>query len=214
MTLTQTCEQTTEPQARQMMEVRQLIHQERELCRQVDSLYTQLVDLRKNIQSRLKRMKCQHVPWSIRFLRESVIALACVALVGCAHVTPEPTISELSITNKLIVPKSAIGQKLAAMMPPEVALRSQGNAVAPVYASTISLEWDNPNQDNAEWPLKYCLTEFHAKSDLAKPFVFKAYVPPLTNRVTFAKTNAQEFYICRFVWTNVTPWLATGWNTK
>lgn len=200
MTLTQTCEQTTEPQVRQMMEVRQLIHQERELCAKVNALYDQLTDLRKNISSRLKRMKCQRVPWSIRFLRESVIALACVALVGCAS-KPSPV-------------KSAIGQKLAAMMPPEVALRSQGNSVAPVYTSTISLEWDNRNQDSAEWPLKYCLTEFHAKSDLTKPFAFKAYVPPLTNRVTFAKTNAQEFYICRFVWTNVTPWVVSDWNTK
>ena len=130
------------------------------------------------------------------------IAFACfvVLLAGCA--------------SKPVVTKSSIGQKLAAMMPPEVASRAQGNAVAPVYASTISLEWDNPNPDSAEWPLKYCLTEFQSKSDLTKPFAFKAYVPPLTNRVTFAKTNAQEFYICRFVWTNVTPWFATGWNIK
>jgi hypothetical protein len=208
MTLAQTCDQ--QPQVRQMMEVRQLIHQERELCAKVNTLYDQLTDLRKNISSRLKRMKCQRVPWSIRFLRESVIAFACVAMVGCAskpvRTTERPT---------LPIAKSTIGQKLAvAMMPPEASSRAQGNAVAPVYTSTISLEWDNPNPNSAEYPLKYCLTEFHATSDPTKQFTFKAYAPPLTNRVTFAKTNAQEFYICRFVWTNVTPWFATGWNTK
>jgi len=132
-----------------------------------------------------------------------------VAISGCA-VKPVRTTERPTLPSA----KSAIGQKLAAMMPPEVASRAQGNAVAPGYTSTISLEWDNPNPDSAEWPLKYCLTEFQSKSDLTKPFTFKAYAPPLTNRVTFAKTNVQEFYICRFVWTNVTPWFATGWNTK
>ena len=52
MTLTQTCEQTTEPQLRQMMEVRQLIHQERELCGRVNVLCDQLMDLRIIIRSR------------------------------------------------------------------------------------------------------------------------------------------------------------------
>ena len=104
--------------------------------------------------------------------------------------------------------------KLAALMPPAVESRAQGSAVAPLYTNAITLEWDNPNSDSPEWPLKYCLTEFHSTSDVMQPFQFKAYVPPFTNQVTFTKTNDHEFFICRFVWTNVTPWFATSWNTR
>jgi len=204
MTLTQTCEQTTEPQVRQMMEVRQLIHQERELCRQVDSLYTQLVDLRKNIQSQLKRMKCRHVPWSIRFLRESVIALACVALVGCV--------------SKPVPVKSAIGQRIEEIKTSRA--EAQSLLVYPNTTSTnrpgiqrtnISLAWDNPNPPSEA---KYMLTEFHSKTDLSQPFKFKAYVAAGITNVTFKITNAAEFFICRFAQTNITPWVVSDWNTK
>lgn len=140
-----------------------------------------------------------------------MIRLATILLLLCAGCGSVPS-SKLQVPSSAAA-KSPLGQKLAALMPPAVESRAQGSAVAP-YVKTITLEWDNPNPDSPEWPLKYCLTEFHSTGDVMQPFKFKAYVSPLTNRVTFTKTNAQEFYICRFVWTNVTPWFATSWNTR
>ena len=198
-TLTQTCEQS--PQVRQMMEVRQLIHQERELCAKVNTLYEQLTDLRKNISSRLKRMKCPRVPWSIRFLRESVIALVCVAMVGCASkpTTERPTQRTIkALTLRLPTTTTASGMATSTNHPG-------------IQRTNLTLAWTNPNPPS---DAKYMLTEFHSATDLWQPFAFKCYVAAGVTNVTFKITNAAEFFICRFAQTNITPWLVSDWNTK
>lgn len=83
--------------------------------------------------------------------------------------------------------------------------------VPPQPLKPITLAWDNPNTPSL---VPYLLTEFRSTTNLQVPFSFKAFVQAGLNSVTFANTNAAEFFICRFVQTNVTPWVYSDWNTK
>ena len=134
------------------------------------------------------------------------IAFACFValLAGCA--------------SKPITAKSAIGQPIEEIKTSRAEAQSllvYPNAISTnrpgIQRTNISLAWDNPNPASEA---KYMLTEFHSKTDLRQPFAFKCYVAAGVTNVTFKITNAAEFFICRFVWTNVTPWVVSDWNTK
>lgn len=109
--------------------------------------------------------------------------------------------------------------KVPSSMTPAAPVTSsaQGAAVVrqpPKLRTTLPLAWEDHN-DPVAWPAKYRLTEFWSAPEVTGPFKFKVFVPAGTNSWTFTTTNAvQEFFICRFVYTNVTPWEVTGWNTK
>jgi hypothetical protein len=94
---------------------------------------------------------------------------------------------------------------------PTTTVASGRSVVSPLPRTNITLAWTNPNPPS---DAKYMLTEFWSKTDLTQPFTFKCYVPAGLASVVFPKTNAAEFFACRFAQTNVTPWLLSDWNTK
>lgn len=101
-----------------------------------------------------------------------------------------------------------VSRPVAIMPPVPQMIQGEGRAGLPA-SPNITLHWDNPNPPEVA---KYCLTEFHSTTNLLAPFAFKVYVPAGTNSWAFLKTQSQEFFICRFAQTNVTPWLRTEWN--
>ena len=131
----------------------------------------------------------------IRSAMPGVICCALLGLLGCVAVRK---------TRTAPIP-------VALTPPPPRTVTSQARSVAPPSSQVITLVWSNSNPPEVA---KYMLTEIASTTDATRFPTFKCYVPAGTNRVTLAKTNGMEFFVCRFVQTNVTPWLVSEWNVK